>query len=138
MEASILLPLIGIGILVAMGGFGVVWVIVARRRQRTWTRTQGVIVGAESRVSTTSNGVSGTSKALIIEWRDAEGIVRRYSENFSMGRLRVPVGKAVPLYVYPGNPRRATRALVAPGVMFGTLGVVIGAAFTAISLVATR
>jgi hypothetical protein len=138
MEQNTLLPLIGIGIIAVTVGFGTLWCVIAIRRRRTWEQTIGTIVGSQLQVSTTSNGVSGSSKALIIEWRGAEGIVHRYTEKFARTRFRIPVGKRVRLYIYPNAPHRATRALIAPGIIFGVVGTVIGAAFTTISILATR
>ncbi|WP_420111837.1 DUF3592 domain-containing protein [Pseudactinotalea sp.] len=138
MEPALLLPLIGVGVVVVMAGFGTAWCVVTLRRRRTWAQTMGTIIGSELRVSTASQGGSGSSRALIIEWLSADGSTLRYTENFSVTRFNVPVGKRVRLYVHPRYPHRATRALVAPGVLFGVTGAVIGVAFTAISILVTR
>ena len=138
MEPTLLLPLIGVGIIVVMAGFGTAWCIITIGRRRTWAQTTGTIVGSVLRVSTNSQGGSGSSKALVIEWRSADGSILRYTENFSITRFNVPVGRRVRLYVHPRDPHRATRALVAPGVIFGVVGTVIGVAFTTISVLVTR
>lgn len=138
LEAETLLPLIGIGVIVLTAGLGTTWCIVAMHRRRSWTPTSGVIIGSETRVSTSSNAVSGTSQALTIEWHGTDGAMRRYTENFSITRRNVPVGKRVRLYVHPRNAHTATRALIAPGVLLGAAGIVVGTAFTTVSVLVTR
>lgn len=138
MEAETLLPLIGIGVIVVTVGLGLTWCIVAMHRRRSWPHTAGTIVGSQTRVSTSSNAVSGTSRALTIEWRGADGTPHRYTENFSITRRKVPIGKRVRLYVHPRHPHTATRALIAPGVLLSLAGIVVGTAFTTISVLATR
>ena len=138
MDEQVLLPLIGIGIIVATVGGAAVWCAVALRRRRVWTQTTGTIIGSQTRVDSTSNAVSGTSRALTIEWAGADGMIRRYTESISITRRTVPVGRTVRLYVDPRHPTRATRALIAPGVLIGVTGAVVGTVFTVISIVATR
>jgi hypothetical protein len=105
---------------------GLVAIMAAVRRRRSWRAVVGTVVGGRDRYDPDFDGGLGTVQtALVVAWHDTDGVERRHTDSVSRTRLSVPVGREVTLYVDPADPDRASRAHFAAPAMFVVVGLVM-------------